>query len=376
MQTFSEKTDVHPDQLELARVFSSVWLYGPPMCSELIRLVAHLFTPEEARTARHLSYYIPISAEKVARRAKEPAAHVETLLEAMADKRVIFRSDKKRYAILPLIPGMFEYLLMTGEDSPWHREYGRLINALYATGYTRRYSTTPSPMIRNIPLQEAVEHKSTMVDADLVEKMIEAHENLAVLNVCQCRQSHAFEGRSCSRSHPEDGCLVFGTLAESVASQGVGRLVTRTEMSDIVKRRWEMNLVFMTANIHPSSSNAICTCCDCCCHYIESINRFNGRVSLAEPHYLAVMDEEFCTNCGKCARVCNTRAHTMTGREHAYRVDNCIGCGQCVAACPQGIITLRENPGYTPPSKSWLSFGLKVLPSGVLSSLKALFRKG
>lgn len=376
MQTIPETKDVHPEQRELARVFSSVWLYGPPMGSELLALISHLFSPEEAGVAKHLSYYIPVPVKTVARRAKEPVEKVKVLLDAMADKRVIFRSKKQRYAILPLIPGMFEYLLMGGEDSPWHREYGRLINALYATGYTRRYSTTPSPLIRNIPLQQAIEHKSMRVDADLVEKMIQAHEHLAVLKVCQCRQSRAFEGRSCSRSEPDDGCLVFGTLAESVVEQGMGRFVTRAEMDEIVKDRWEKNLVFMTANLSPSSSNAICTCCDCCCHYIESINHFNGRVSLAEPHYLALMDEEFCTNCGKCAKVCNTHAHTLTLREHAYNAAQCIGCGQCVPACPQDIISLQPNPGYKAPSKSWLSFGLRVLPSGMLSSLKALLWKG
>ncbi len=92
MHTIPDTITVHPEQRELARVFSSVWLYGPPMGNELLALVAHLFSPEEAGVARHLSYYIPVSVETVARRAKEPAGKVRILLNAMADKRVIFRS--------------------------------------------------------------------------------------------------------------------------------------------------------------------------------------------------------------------------------------------------------------------------------------------
>ena len=103
---------------------------------------------------------------------------------------------------------MFEYLLMDGRDSPWHRKYPHLINSLYATGYTKEYSTTSSPLIRNIPVETVIESSSRVVDTDLMSEMIQAHDKLAVLKVCQCRQSHAFSDHQCRRSDIADGCLI------------------------------------------------------------------------------------------------------------------------------------------------------------------------
>lgn len=368
---FMDKNSIHAEHKKLAKVFSSVWLLGPPLSDRLLEIVSHLFTPKEAGLAVHLPYYIPRSVNTIARRAKMPPGKAAALLNTMAERRVIL-SAKRGYALLPLIPGMFEYLLMDGSDTPWHRRYARLINALYATGYTSGYNTRPSPVIRNIPLQSTVEQKSRVVDADLMSRMIASHEHMAVLNVCQCRQSGLFSGDPCRRASAEDGCLVFGSFALSAVEAGTGQRVNREEMHAIVRERWKKNLVFMAANLEPSNPNAVCTCCGCCCHYIESINHYGGRVSLAHPHFLARVDEDLCTGCGLCARVCNTNAHGLQDSVHVFDPEKCIGCGLCVEVCRQRAIIMEENPRYDPPSKSWMSFGMRILPVGVFSALKVM----
>ena len=363
------RSTAHPEQEALARVFSSVRLLGPPMSDELQELVCHLFSPEDARIARHLPFYLPGPVRKIARRAGLGPREIAPLLEDMAQRRVIASSDRG-YALLPLIPGMFEYLLMDGRDSAWHRRYAELITALFATGYTSRYSTAPAPFIRNIPVQATLESLSRVVDADLMSEMIASHDRLGVLNVCQCRQSQAFTGHECSRSNAQDGCLMFGSFAENIEENGNGRLVSREEMRDIVQDRWEKNLVFMTANLVPSSSNAICTCCDCCCHYMEYVNRYGGAISLAAPHFTARVDDALCNACGRCAKVCNTHAHAVADKQHSYDAHRCIGCGLCVKACSKKAVSLAENPDYDPPSKSWLRLGMRMLPPGLLSTIR------
>jgi len=364
----------HPAQIELAEIFTSVRLFGPPMSDTLVELVCHLFTPEESAVARHLPFYLPKSVERIARRAHRQPDDILPVLKSLADRKIIIGTERG-FSLLPLIPGMFEYLLMDGSDSPWHKRYGRLITSLFSTGYTRAYSTTASPVIRNIPVQTAIEHTSRVVDSDLISEMIAAHEKLAVLNVCQCRQSHLFSGQKCSRSGPEDGCLVFGSFAESTVERGSGRLVDKEEMKDIVLERWSKNLVFMSANVTPSSPNAICTCCDCCCHYMIAVNTFGGRVSLAPPHFLAHIVESLCNNCGKCVRVCNTHAHTVSDKIHLYDAEKCIGCGLCVQACPQNAITMGVNPDYKAPSRNWIHHGIRILPSSLLSTLRVHFKR-
>ena len=367
-------TQAHPAQIELAKIFTSIVLFGPPMSDKLVELVCHLFNPEEAAVARNLPFYLPKSVEKIARRARRKPEDIRHVLEALAQRKIILGAEKG-YCLLPLMPGMFEYLLMDGSDSPWHKRYGQLITSLFSTGYTRRYSTTTSHAIRNIPVQATIEHTSMVVDSDLMSEMIEAHDKLAVLNVCQCRQSQKFSGHECERSGPEDGCLVFGSFAESTVEKDCGRFVSREEMHDIVLERWDKNLVFMSANVTPPSPNAICTCCDCCCHFMKSVNAFGGRVSLAPPHFLAQIDETLCNNCGKCVKVCNTHAHTVNNKKHGYDAQNCIGCGLCVNACPQKAISMVVNPDYKAPSKNWIHHGIRLLPASLASTIKAHFNR-
>lgn len=374
MTAYSASHSFHPEIMKLARVFSSPLFLGPPIGENLLALVDHLFTPEEAAVARHLPRFLPASLKRISRRAGRNPEEVRPLLDAMAERRVIW-SSKKGYSLLPLIPGMFEYMLMDGRDSPWHRRYAELINALCDSGYSADYYRRRAPLIRNIPVDEEAQAASSVVDQVSMARMIEDYDTMAVLNVCQCRQSLEFAGKPCRRSTPSDGCLVFGSFADTVVERKSGRYVTKDEMRTIVRDRWEKNLVFMTANISHAGPNAICTCCDCCCHYLESINRFGGRTSLAEPRYLAAVEETLCAVCGACVQVCNTHAHGFEADLHLYDVDRCIGCGLCVRACPTGAITLRENPAYRGPEKNWLQLVLKNLHRSIATTVALYLRR-
>jgi len=336
-----------------------------------VELISHLFSPQEALIACHLPLYFSRPVSWIARRAGRAPEEVAPLLEEMAQRRVIMRG-KKGYALLPLVPGMFEHLLMNGAESPWHRRYAELFNALFATGYVRRYTTTKLPAIRNIPVHTAFEGRSRIHDIQGVYAMIEAHSDFAVLNVCQCRQSRHLTGQACRRALPEDGCLVFGSFALSVVAGGNGRPVSRDQMRAIARQRWEQNLVFMSANVTASVPNAICTCCDCCCHYVQAINDFGADSTLAPGPLLAEVDQERCIDCLACVKVCNTHAHQRVGQQHTFDRSRCIGCGLCLETCAPGAIRLRENPAYRPPSASYTRLGLRLLPGAALALLKSL----
>ncbi len=361
--------NVHASQPELAKLFCSVRLVGPPMGDEVVALVAHAFTPDEASVAIHIPFYRKKPVEMIAKKVGRPAEVIKPLLEAMSTRRVI-AGGKRGYALLPLIPGMFEYVLMNGADTPWHREYARLLINLVSTGYFREYTKRSFPLVRSIPVQRPVEGQNRVLAPDDLSEMIDREERFSVLNVCQCRQSLHFVGRDCKRAAPEDGCLVFGSFAKNSVKKGNGRAVCREEMREIVAERQEKKLVFMTGNIPPAKSNVICTCCDCCCHFIQMFRHESGRMSLAPPPRHLAEDVERCTHCGLCTLVCNTHAHTLEEKVHLYREEACIGCGLCVDACKPGAITMTENPAFRPPPKNFWRMGLKVIPSMLVSVLQ------
>lgn len=365
----NEFENFHRAHVALAKKFSKSLYLGPPFDNRLVALIAHLFTEEEAEVALRLILFVSRSAENVSKKCSLTIEKTRALLDSMAQKRTIVKT-KKGYFLMPLIPGMFEYVLMRGDDTPWHREYGKLITQLFSTGYISKYIHRSLPAIRAVPVQKAVESKTVVGDSAFILEMIESHNSFGVLNVCQCRQSLHFSGKDCRRALPQDGCLVFGSWAKGISQSGSGREIGRDEMRNIVKDRWDKNLVFMTANVRADSPNVICTCCDCCCHYLEAVNHFGAKKTVSRPTYVAEVDEGLCTNCGRCVKACNTYAHSIAEKKHWYDSEKCIGCGLCVVVCKPGAIAMKVNKRFDRPSKSFPRLIARILPSGIYSLMK------
>lgn len=48
-----------------------------------------------------------------------------------------------------------------------------------------------------------------------------------------------------------------------------------------------------------------------------------------------------CTNCGRCAAVCPTKAHALNAEhQHIFDRKKCINCDKCVSACFSGALSL------------------------------------
>ncbi|MFP4564037.1 MAG: 4Fe-4S binding protein [Spirochaetia bacterium] len=340
---------------------------GQPLLEKLVR---HCFTPDEAELAGRMNFfYKPEPVKTLAKRIGRREDELLPLLEAMADKGVI-RAGAKGYALLPILPGIFENALLPGGETPWHIELARIVNELFETGYIRRYIDTPTRVARVIPVEETVEFKNSKVDSDYMSRMIDSHDTMAVLNNCQCRQAAFFVGNECTTASRADGCLVFGSFAKPFLDRGGARPVSKEEMRSIIKERWKNNLVFYTGNISHESTNFICTCCSCCCHMTKQIIRPQPGMILAEPHYKAVCDDSKCIDCGKCLAACSTFAHDMDGRRHTYDPNRCVGCGLCISACPAGALDMAENPAFRKPPKTFKRLVLSLAPAKISAVIK------
>ncbi len=359
-------------QLKLSKKFSSVMIIGPSLNDKLIDLIAHLFTPEEADVARHLPFILPKSYVPIARKAGQPQEEVKKMLETMNEKRVIFRMGDK-YSIIPLIPGVFEYMFFKGRDDAWTREFARLLGELIDSGYFRRYTRFKFqlPTIHYVPINDPIETKNTIVDEDFMDKAVAFHDDIAIMNTCQCRHHHTLLGEECKyNGTSSDGCMWFGKFARWAVEDGSARSATKEEARAHMAQGKKKNLVFMTINASPESDLMVCLCCECCCHLLRVVNDFGGKSIVAQPQYIARVDDSLCNNCSSCAKVCHTRAHAFEDKKHGYDMENCVGCGVCVESCKTKAIQMTENSKYKKPPKSFNSLMLSLTPKALMTTIK------
>jgi dihydroorotate dehydrogenase subfamily 1 len=71
--------------------------------------------------------------------------------------------------------------------------------------------------------------------------------------------------------------------------------------------------------------------------------REKGWMAVTAPK-VPVVDEQKCTGCGTCEKVCAYSAMKVNGKAHVTARE-CIGCGLCASACPEGAIALDYYPG-------------------------------
>ena len=356
---------------QLIEKFSAEAMIGPDAENELQKtLIKHCFTPEEAEVAARLPfYYSPWPIEKVSKASGKPVSEIEPLLASMVNKGVI-RGRSKTYALLPILPGMFENVLMDDDESEWHREFARIASELYETGYVRNYLEQPTHVARSIPVGISYNTKSQAIDPDHIEMMIRSHDTMIVLNNCQCRQAKYLIGDECGRAERTDGCIGFGDFANHFIERGAGRALDKDSMRSVIKDRIDKKLTFFTGNVAAASANLMCTCCECCCHMLGQILSVDPNLIITPPRYKAVVNEEKCNNCVKCLSACNIRAHNMAGSSHTYDQTRCIGCGLCIGVCPTAAIELVENKKFRKPSKSFKRLAIRLAPSKIMAMIK------
>ncbi len=99
---------------------------------------------------------------------------------------------------------------------------------------------------------------------------------------------------------------------------------------------------------------AICNCCSCCCGGIDAMMHHDAPV-LTGSGFVAAVNADACTGCGRCAKVCPFDAVHMDGKAQIDWV-RCMGCGVCVDKCPAGALALaRDEAKGTPLDVALLS---------------------
>lgn len=307
----------------------------PPQKNEThLRLLEYLFSPEEAELAVHLT----LDREKVktiAARANLPTAECANRLEKMARNGLIFSAKdpdgSSRYQATPWVLGIYEFQLNNLTD-----ELRRLIDEYRNSGEAQPHG---QPQMRTIPVGESVKPHLEALPYDQVDALIGAHDRYAAAP-CICRRQAKLHGAGCDA--PEESCLTFGEFADYYVENGLGRYIDRAELSEILRRADEANLVLQPTNSQTVA--AICCCCGCCCGILKSLQSQPVPAKTVASSFIAKLESEECTGCFTCMERCQMQAFSEAGDRVSLNSDRCIGCGLCVTTCPSGALALRRKP--------------------------------
>ena len=158
---------------DVACRLSSPLRLGPPICDELIALVEHLFSEEEAGVVRHLGLLSGRSAAQLARDEGRPLEQIQPILDRLGDEKHVIASsgpaEDRRYRLLPIMPGIFEMLLIshTPESlTDWHRRFVELFEALYETGFSLDYCGSHAPAVRYVPVGKVIDAHPMALPSD------------------------------------------------------------------------------------------------------------------------------------------------------------------------------------------------------------------
>ncbi len=301
-----------------------------------LRLLAKLFTPEQATLAAEMRMAYEPAEDIAARAGVDPSAAYRTL-KAMAKRGLIYagRGDAGlAFRLMPFVVGIYE------EQLP--RLDAELAELFEAYLQESRGSTIygPTPVHRVIPVSEAVPVDLEIFPYESAAALIDGAKSWGVRD-CICRMQKRLIGEGCE--HPVQNCLVFAPVEGVFDHSEVDRAITKDEALSILQETEAAGLVHTAGNFR-DDHNYICNCCTCSCGILRGVAEFGIQSAVAHSEFRAVVDADACAACGDCLERCQFDALSLPA--YVCIVDNarCVGCGQCVTVCRTGALQMARRP--------------------------------
>ena len=308
-----------------------------------LRLLAKVFSPQEAALAVAMCA-TPEPASVIATRAGVPSAAAEQVLEQMASRGLVRtrESDGRcTYELVPFIGNSFERQL------PWMDvELAELFERYYLEAQGGSIVRDSPPMHRVLPVEEAVPLDLEILPYERASALVKQAGSWAVRD-CVCRVQQRLVGKGCD--HPLEVCLWFAPVEGVRGVPGVDRPITEAEALDVLRQAREAGLVHCTYNYREGTYH-ICNCCTCGCVMLRGVVEFGHLTAVARSDFRATVDVEACIGCGECVARCQFGALSVTdesategpGQRCVVDGSRCLGCGLCIVVCPSGALHLER----------------------------------
>jgi len=309
-----------------------------------LRLLANIFTPEEASLAAQLRL-TPETPTQISNRIGGDPETLRLTLKSMAKRGLISASPAKGglgFALMPFVVGIYEMQLDRIDA-----ELARLFEEYYHQAFGKELNVTPQ-VHRVIPVNESIRMDMEIQPYESVTAILDHMKSWGV-NDCLCRLQKKLVGEPCP--HPVDVCLVMSEKSGAFDHESTTRPLTRLEAEEVLHRAAKAGLVHSVSN-NQHGIWYVCNCCTCACGILRGITDLGMANVVARSEFVNHVEESLCTGCEDCVDYCQFDALSVDGVAQVNRT-RCVGCGVCVLACVEGALNLERRPEYEikpPPS--------------------------
>jgi NAD-dependent dihydropyrimidine dehydrogenase PreA subunit len=331
---------------------------GAPESPTFRKILRLLFTPDEARVARHISQFISIDA--LAERTGVDRDELDGMITAMAGKGLVLDLEQngRRYASLaPVVIGFYEFTFMRTRDDAPMETLAELFEHYFDEGALPHAVFQMNTQIgRSLVREESLpaELPTEVLDWERATSIVRSAHSVAV-SLCPCRHHAQLVGRGCG--NPLRTCLSFDGAADALVRAGIAEAITNEDGLEILTECKAAGLAQTADNVQQGVTY-MCNCCGCCCGMMRSIKRFGIPNGIVSSNWLAVVDHAVCRGCGKCVAACPVEAiHLEPTEGKGLRrnwaiidAEKCLGCGVCYQVCRWGARSMepRPNRSFTP----------------------------
>jgi Pyruvate/2-oxoacid:ferredoxin oxidoreductase delta subunit len=302
-----------------------------------LRLLAKIFTPEEAALASVMRLTYEPAAEIAARAGVEADAAYRTLKRMVRKGQILFkkRQGQLAFRLMPFVVGIYEEQLprMDAELATLFEEY------LQETQGGAIVRDAP-PIHRVIPVEEVIPFDLEIFPYERASEMVEGAKSWGVRD-CICRVQRRLIGQGCD--HAVENCLLLAPVEGAFTDSETTRAITKEGALRILHEAEEDGLVHCPGN-YRDGVHYICNCCTCSCGILRSVAEFGVPTAVARSDFRAVVEAEACTGCEECVERCQFGALAVPEDVCVVDYGRCVGCGVCAIACPADALRLERRP--------------------------------